>query len=108
MTKLFEQLKDSLEEVSDFLDKKPVNVRISTAELKVSPLPSVDADTIKSLRIRLGLSQGQFADVIGVKKVTVSKWEQGVNLPTGSSLRLIEIISKMPDVLANTNIMTVG
>jgi transcriptional regulator with XRE-family HTH domain len=36
---------------------------------------------VKALRERLGLSQAQFADRIGVKQATVSRWESGQPVP---------------------------
>jgi transcriptional regulator with XRE-family HTH domain len=35
----------------------------------------------KSIRDRLGLSQGLFAQVLGVHPITVSKWERGLASP---------------------------
>jgi len=37
---------------------------------------------IKELRLRLGLSQAQFAERVGVWKETVSRWENGHNKPS--------------------------
>ena len=35
----------------------------------------------KSSREALGLSQVQFAQILGVHPLTISKWERGVNVP---------------------------
>lgn len=42
----------------------------------------MDALTIKSIRELLGLNQLQFAQLLGVHPITVSKWERGVAAPT--------------------------
>jgi len=42
-----------------------------------------DADRIKRLRSRLGLTQRQFADAVGVAQPTVANWETGDKRPEG-------------------------
>lgn len=48
---------------------------------------------IKSLRDRLRLNQTEFAERLGVSQATVSMWENGERKPTGSALKLMEIIA---------------
>lgn len=40
-------------------------------------------DVIKSARLRLGLTQAQFAERIGSSALAVSFWERGTRTPTG-------------------------
>ncbi len=108
MSELFKKLKNGLGEMESYLDGNLKNVRVSTRDLEVSPLQDISSEAIKKIRVRLGISQLQFAEVLGVKQITVSKWEQGVNHPSGASLRLLEIIAKDPDVLEGTKIMKVA
>jgi DNA-binding transcriptional regulator YiaG len=44
---------------------------------------------IYNLRIRLRLSQEEFADLLGVHQTTVSKWELGGNI-SGSALKALQ------------------
>jgi putative transcriptional regulator len=37
---------------------------------------------IRSIRQLLGLNQAQFAQLMGVHAITVSKWERGITSPT--------------------------
>jgi DNA-binding transcriptional regulator YiaG len=37
---------------------------------------------IKNIRLQLGLNQVQFAQLMGVHPITVSKWETGATSPT--------------------------
>jgi transcriptional regulator with XRE-family HTH domain len=49
-------------------------------------------DEIRVRRQRLGLSQQQVAEAVGVERVTISRWESGIRAPTRESLsRLLEI-----------------
>jgi len=56
--------------------------------------PAWDADRIRALRERLGLSQRQLADELGVRQQTVSEWETGVYRPRGASLRVLRMVAE--------------
>lgn len=43
----------------------------------------MNAVNITQLRNKLGLNQVEFAQLVGVHPITVSKWERGVASPTG-------------------------
>ena len=49
---------------------------------------------IKSLREHVQLSQAVFAAVLNISVSTVQKWEQGDKKPSGSSLKLLNIIER--------------
>jgi DNA-binding transcriptional regulator YiaG len=42
------------------------------------------ADRIKLMRVRLGLSQWQFAERYGFTENSVARWETGMNVPTSA------------------------
>lgn len=70
--------------------------------LAVADLNEISAEDIKKLRLRLRLSSGMFASVMGVSEKTVEAWERGTNKPSGSSLRLMNMLSIYPDILVET------
>lgn len=49
------------------------------------------ANTVKYLRLGLGMSQQQFGDFLKVPVKTVRNWEQGVSAPPAYVLRLIDL-----------------
>ena len=49
---------------------------------------------IKKLRKQLLLDQQEFADLMGVHRETVSKWERGVQRPKPVHLRRMERLKK--------------
>jgi putative transcriptional regulator len=57
---------------------------------------TVKPDDIRKARMRLGLSQDQFADAFGVSASTLRKWEQGQRSPTGAAKTLLKIIEREP------------
>lgn len=46
-----------------------------------APLPPVSAR--KSIRLEAGLSQSEVAEVCGVDRATISRWESGERVPHG-------------------------
>lgn len=51
---------------------------------------------VKAIREETGLSQTQFARLIGVSKRTLENWEQGRRHPTGPARALLKIVESDP------------
>lgn len=51
----------------------------------------------RRVRRRLGLSQIEFAQRIGVPLDTIRNWEQGKRCPTGAAKSLLRILEKAPE-----------
>ncbi len=56
---------------------------------------SRDSDA-REARLKLGLSQREFASLIGTAVGTVRKWELGTRRPSGAAQTLIEVIKREP------------
>ncbi len=52
----------------------------------------------RRVRRRLGFSQTEFADRIGVSLDTIRNWEQGKRSPTGAATALLKVLDKAPEV----------
>lgn len=50
-------------------------------------------------RHKVGLSQKDFAEVMGVSVRTLQAWEQGVRKPSGSAVTLLKIATQQPQAL---------
>jgi DNA-binding transcriptional regulator YiaG len=46
------------------------------------------------MRERLGYTQSEFADRMGVRQGTVSRWETGMLTPRGAALKLLEYVAE--------------
>lgn len=57
---------------------------------------------IASIRARTGLSQSEFAHLLGVSVRTLQEWEQGRRLPSGPARTLLAIAHKNPKILLGT------
>ena len=52
---------------------------------------------VRRVRLRLGLTQRQFAQRIDVPLDTIRNWEQGRRYPTGAAKTLLKILDRAPD-----------
>jgi putative transcriptional regulator len=95
---LFNKLKKGLEDAIAYESGE------KTKAVRVRSRQSLEVDTpklkgrVEDVRLKLNLSQENFAKVLNVSKETVAKWEQGVNTPSGASMRLLEIIQNHPEL----------
>jgi len=56
----------------------------------------VNVPAVAAARHEAGMSQAEFADVLGVSKRTLQQWEQGRRVPTGAARVLIEVARRHP------------
>ncbi len=66
---------------------------------KKAQVHHIAVSDIVEARHKVGLSQDQFAVLLGVSKRTLQDWEQGRREPSGAAKSLITIAMKRPDVL---------
>ena len=62
---------------------------------------TVPTNIVVDIRLRSGLTQAQFASILGVSKRTLEQWEQGRREPSGAALSLLKIAAKHPEVLVD-------
>lgn len=60
----------------------------------------VDKNFVKSFRKENNLTQAALANIIGVTKKTIEKWEQGVNKVGGSSAVLLKLLNDNPELIS--------
>lgn len=53
---------------------------------------------IRGVRARVGMTQREFSDRIGISVDTLRNWEQGRRYPNGTARALLRIIDKAPEV----------
>ena len=59
----------------------------------------LDPALISEVRARHGLSQREFAEVLGIDIDTLQNWEQGRNRPDTAALNLVMAFDKSPDLI---------
>jgi putative transcriptional regulator len=84
---LFESLKQGLKEAA----------AIRRGELAPGRVTEINIPDAKTVRAKVGLSQSEFAQLIGVKVATLRNWEQHRRQPTGPAAALLTIVEKEPE-----------
>lgn len=67
-------------------------------EMKAGQVKPVDVSAIEA-RMKTGLSQSQFAGLLGVSVRTLQGWEQGRKHPSGAAKTLLAIAKMNPNAL---------
>ena len=89
------------EALADFESSLDVaaELRKSLKEMVVGKGTRVAVSPVVSARVKSGLSQSQFAVLLGVSVRTLQEWEQGRRSPSGAAQTLIAIAERRPEVL---------
>ena len=66
---------------------------------KTGRIHRIPLSEVTQARAKSGLSQSQFAQVLGVSMRTLQEWEQGRRKPSGAARALLSIAAKRPDVI---------
>ncbi len=53
-----------------------------------------DAESIRALRERLGMTQQQMSEELGTRQQTISEWETGMYRPRGGMNRLLSLVAE--------------
>jgi putative transcriptional regulator len=82
--KRFERLMESLEEVRTHVATGRFAGRINDV--------TIDAEDVRAVRKRSGLTQTQFAETFGIGLGTLQKWERGERRPSGAAKSLLRVM----------------
>ena len=66
---------------------------------KATRKTQVALSPIAEARSRLGMSQSELADLMGVSTRTLQDWEQGRRKPTGAAQTLLRVVIAHPEAL---------
>ena len=66
---------------------------------KVGRVSTLEVSPLAMARLKIGLSQSEFAKMLGVSLRTLQEWEQGRRKPSGAAKSLITIAIKKPEVI---------
>lgn len=66
---------------------------------KAGRVHHISLSEVTQARAKSGLSQAEFAQVLGVSVRTLQEWEQGRRKPSGAAQALLTIAAKRPEVI---------
>ena len=89
MANAFSSIKQGLSEAVDYSQSK-------IKKVVVHEFGPVD---MKNIRVKVGMSQSEFASAFGISVSTLRHWERGDRNPQGPALVLLNVVAKEPDVV---------
>ena len=92
---LFEELKQGLEDVQDFEQKK---ITLKTTTMEVKERKILEADEIRAIRDKYNMSRAVFANFLHISTRTLEKWELGTSRPNEQAITLLVLTDKYPDM----------
>lgn len=85
----FAELKESIAQMKAIVDGEVEPARVTT----------FDIPDVAEIRHRMGLTQSEFATVLGISTRTLQEWEQGRRTPRGPARSLLLVARHAPDVV---------
>jgi putative transcriptional regulator len=86
-----ESIIQGLKEAIAWTEGKNDKVRVTIVDV-----PEVD---VRKVRLKMGLSQAQFATKFGIPPATLRNWEQGRSHPDAPTRVLLAVIAKHPEAV---------
>jgi len=74
--------------------------KIRRKEISPSRVTNFKPADVKAIRKKLGMSQPEFAMMIGVSVATLRNWEQGRRVPEGPARALLRVAAENPKAVA--------
>lgn len=100
---IFDDIKTGLGQAIEY---EKGNLKAKTTLLTVEPVERFEAEEIRSIRKKTGLTQVMFAKFMGVSVKTVEAWEAGRNHPEGAACRLLSMTRNDPAFPQKSGIVT--
>ena len=75
-------------------------------KITVLPVKIYEAEEIKKIRNKTGMSQKTFASYMGVSDKTVEAWEAGTNHPSGAASRILNMMEMDKDLVVRFPFVT--
>ena len=97
MNRAYESIMTGLTEAVEDVKEKKLPRRVVT----VLPVKEYQAEEVKAIRNKTGLSQKLFAGYMGVSDKTVEAWETGKNHPSGAASRILNMMEMDEELVSN-------
>ena len=92
---LFEELKQSLEDVQDYEQGK---ITLKSTTIKPQERKILEPSEIRAIRDKYNMSRAVFANFLHISTRTLEKWELGTSRPNEQAITLLALTEKYPDM----------
>jgi putative transcriptional regulator len=72
---------------------------IREGRMKPARVTTLTSEHPRAVRARLGMTQEEFARMLGVPLGTLRNWEQGIREPAGAARALLRVAAKHPKIV---------
>lgn len=97
MSRLFDDIMSSLNELKEHAEGKPTGVVTHHRKTAtVADVPNFSPQEIKEVRLAAKMSQRTFAACVGVSAKSVEAWEGGRSRPDGAARRILGMMKSNP------------
>lgn len=81
------------------IDLEQKNITFSRPKLvyeveTINGTPQWTGELVEGLRRHMALTQGELADVLGVRQQTISEWERGAYLPSRATSKYLSLVAE--------------
>ncbi len=90
--------KERFEDLFQSIDEMKAHRR-GERDLSAENIPFVGEPDPRQIRARMGLSQDDFAHLLGISVRTLQNGKQGRRFPTGPAMKLLQIAARHPKIL---------
>ena len=87
---------------AELLESAQEAVKISKGLRKPSRVFTYELPDVAKARKNLGMTQTEFAALLGVSERTVASWEQGRRVPSGAAMMLLRVATRRPAAILDT------
>lgn len=91
-----EEMSDTFNSIKQGLEEAVAYSRGKCPEAVVHEFSPVD---VKNIRMKLDMSQAEFASAFGISVSTLRHWERGDRVPHGPALVLLNVVEKEPQAV---------
>ena len=91
------------EQFDELLESVRQGASILRGEAPASRETELQIPDVRAIRSRHGLSQTQFAALIGISAATLRNWEQGRRRPEGPAQVLLRVAAKYPEAVLDVS-----
>lgn len=107
MSRLFDDITASLNELKEHAEGKPTGVIVHRrTAITVVEVPDFTPQEIKEVRLAANMSQRTFAACVGVSSKSVEAWEGGRSRPDGAARRILGMMKSNPSFAKDMGLIT--